>query len=79
VPCSERGLRLAGINDHTASLLAMLEQVLRDAGRYDVLHFHVDFLHFPTFRHLAGQMPDDPARAPGPARFPARPSAPSRR
>ncbi len=53
VPCAEKGLRLAGINDHTASLLAMLEQVRRYAGRYDVLHFHIDFLHFPTFRHLA--------------------------
>jgi len=53
VPCADTGLRLAGINDHTASLLAMLEQVRRDAGRYDVLHFHVDFLHFPTFRRLA--------------------------
>jgi glycosyltransferase involved in cell wall biosynthesis len=53
VPCAERGLRLDGINDHVASLLAMLERVRREAGRYDVLHFHVDFLHFPTFRHLA--------------------------
>src|SRR5690242_12825743 len=40
IPGAEQGLRLAGINDHTASLLAMLEQVRRDAGRYDVLHFH---------------------------------------
>lgn len=55
IPCSETGLRLAGINDHTAYLLAMLEQVRQDAARYDVLHFHIDFLHFPTFRHLAGQ------------------------
>lgn len=53
IPGAETGLRLQGINDHTASLLAMLEQVRRDAGRYDVLHFHIDFLHFPTFRHLA--------------------------
>lgn len=55
VACAKTGLRLAGINDHTASLLAMLERVRRDAGRYDVLHFHVDFLHFPTFRHLANK------------------------
>jgi glycosyltransferase involved in cell wall biosynthesis len=53
VPCCETGLRLNGINDHTASLLAMLGRVLRDANRFDVLHFHMDFLHFPTFRHLA--------------------------
>jgi glycosyltransferase involved in cell wall biosynthesis len=55
VPCSDTGLRLAGINDHTASLLAMLDRVRRDAELYDVLHFHIDFLHFPTFRHLAGK------------------------
>jgi len=55
VPGAETGLRLAGINDHTASLLAMLDRVLDEAGRYDILHFHVDFLHFPTFRHLAGK------------------------
>lgn len=55
VPCAQTGLRLAGINDHTASLLAMLDRVLSDAERYDVLHFHIDFLHFPTFRHLAGK------------------------
>src|ERR1041384_4067357 len=53
VPCAEKGLRLSGINDHPASLLAMLEQVRLDAGQYDVLHFHIDFLHFPTFRYLA--------------------------
>ena len=50
-----KALRLAGINDHTASTLVMLDQVLRDAARYDVLHFHVDFLHYPSFRHLAGK------------------------
>ena len=55
VPCSKTGLRLAGINEHLASLLAMLDRVLRAADQFDVLHFHVDFLHFPTFRHIAGK------------------------
>ena len=55
IPGSKSGLRLAGINDHTASLLAMLEMVRQDAARYDVLHFHIDFLHFPSFRQLAGK------------------------
>ena len=55
VPCAETGLRLAGINDHTASLIAMLDRVLGVADQYDILHFHVDFLHFPGFRHLAGK------------------------
>ena len=55
VPCAPTGLRLAGINDHLASLLAMLDRVLGVADRFDVLHFHIDFLQFPTFRHLAGK------------------------
>jgi glycosyltransferase involved in cell wall biosynthesis len=55
VPGAKTGLRLAGINDHTASLIAMLDRVLGVAAEYDILHFHVDFLHFPTFRHLAGK------------------------
>ena len=55
VPGAHTGLRLAGINDHTASLIAMLDRVLSDADRFDILHFHIDFLHFPTFRHLAGK------------------------
>src|SRR6201999_2668836 len=55
VPCAPQGLRLSGINDHTASLLAMLERVRGMADQFDILHFHIDFLHFPTFRHLAGK------------------------
>lgn len=55
VPCSEAGLRLAGINDHAASTLVMLDRVLREADRYDILHFHVDLLQYPMFRHLAGK------------------------
>ena len=52
VPCSDTGLRLAGINDHLASLLAMLDRVLRVADQFDILHFHIDFLQFPQFRHI---------------------------
>jgi glycosyltransferase involved in cell wall biosynthesis len=55
VPCAPTGLRLAGINDHVASLIAMLDRVLSEVERFDMLHFHIDFLHFPTFRHLAGK------------------------
>jgi len=55
VPCVPTGLRLAGINDQVASLIAMLDRVLGAAGQFDILHFHVDFLHFPVFRHLAGK------------------------
>lgn len=55
VPCAEAGLRLAGVNDHTAYTLAMLDRVLRRADSFDVLHFHTDLLQYPLFRHLAGK------------------------
>ncbi|MDQ8755716.1 glycosyltransferase family 4 protein [Sphingosinicella sp. LHD-64] len=55
VPCAPTGLRLSGINDHLASLLAMLDRVLVRADDFDILHFHIDFLHFPTFRHMTGK------------------------
>ena len=53
VPCAPRGLRLDGINNHLAYTVAMVDRVLRDADQYDFIHFHVDFVHFPLFRHLA--------------------------
>ena len=44
-------LRLGGqqVSDVAAHFL-LLEQVLRCADNFDVLHFHVDFLHFPFTR-----------------------------
>lgn len=52
VPCSPRGLRLAGIRDHTASHLVMLEKVRARAAEFDVIHFHIDLLQYPLFRDL---------------------------
>ena len=52
VPSVARGLRLAGIRDHTASTLVMLDQVHRRANEFDIIHFHVDLLHFPIFQNL---------------------------
>ena len=53
VACAPRGLRLAGINDHTASHLAMLGRVRERAERFDVIHFHVDLLPLAMFADLA--------------------------
>src|SRR5688500_9613180 len=53
VPCSPSGLRLAGIRDHTANNLVMLDRVLAAADQFDVIHFHTDLLQFPLFKHLA--------------------------
>ena len=55
VPCAPRGLRLDGINNHLAYTVAMVDRVFEDADHYDFIHFHVDFVQFPLFKHLAGK------------------------
>ena len=55
VPCADQALRLQGINNHLSYTVAMLRKVMDDADRYDVLHFHTDFVHFAPFRHMAGR------------------------
>ncbi len=39
-------------SDHAAHL-AMLDRVRADADRFDILHFHIDLLHFPMFEPWA--------------------------
>ena len=56
VPCSERALRLdSTIRDPLPYYMVMLDRVRRRAHEFDVLHFHIDYLHFPLFRHLAAR------------------------
>lgn len=55
IPCADEALRLAGIDNHLAYTVAMIDRVLRDSDQYDVLHFHVDFVHFPLFRSMAAK------------------------
>lgn len=38
--------------DPLAWHLLQLAQVAREAGDYDVIHFHTDFLHFPLWRRM---------------------------
>src|SRR3954470_24737142 len=52
VGCTPRGLRLAGVRDHTASHLVMLNQVRRHVDEFDIIHFHVDLLQYPMFRDV---------------------------
>jgi glycosyltransferase involved in cell wall biosynthesis len=54
VACRERALRLdPAVLDPNPHLLVMLEEVSRRAAEFDVLHFHIDFLHFPVFKDQA--------------------------
>jgi glycosyltransferase involved in cell wall biosynthesis len=51
VPMCPRSLRLdRSCVDQLVHHLLMLEQVLRRADAFDVIHFHVDYLHFPLSR-----------------------------
>lgn len=56
VACGERALRLeAAVFDPIPHMLVMLAEVHRRAAEFDVLHFHIDLLHFPIFQDLAAQ------------------------
>jgi glycosyltransferase involved in cell wall biosynthesis len=54
VRCSDMSLRLnPAVKDSLPYHLIMLDQVRRQADKFDVLHFHVDLHHFPLMRDLA--------------------------
>lgn len=53
VPVVPRSLRLSGIHDSTAYNILMLDQVAARQHEFDVLHFHIDFFHYPLFRGMA--------------------------
>src|SRR4051812_48215524 len=54
IRCSDRALRLNPVvKDPLPHHVVMLEQVRQLADQFDVLHFHVDLLHFPMIREFA--------------------------
>ncbi|MDF2620518.1 MAG: putative glycosyltransferase protein [Xanthobacteraceae bacterium] len=56
IPCSRQALRLnPNVRDHLPYHVAMLEEVRRRVDEFDVLHFHIDFLHFPMSRDFVGR------------------------
>jgi glycosyltransferase involved in cell wall biosynthesis len=51
VPCTPRALRLdSAVRDALPHHMIMLDKVRERADDFDILHFHVDYLHFPLFR-----------------------------
>jgi glycosyltransferase involved in cell wall biosynthesis len=51
VAATRRSLRLDGkCVDQLAHHIRLLELVAKDAGKYDVIHYHIDYLHFPLSR-----------------------------
>src|SRR6266508_6365191 len=54
VPLTPRSLRLdEAVQDPLAHQVRLVERVARNADAFDVLHFHIDYLHFALLRHLA--------------------------
>ena len=54
VPCAREALRLnPSVKDPIPYYMLMLDKVRRRAHEFDILHFHIDHLHFPLFRDIA--------------------------
>ncbi|WP_298721686.1 glycosyltransferase family 4 protein [uncultured Ferrovibrio sp.] len=55
VPVRDQAIRLdpEALKSDIAAHLSMLHEVRRRADQFDVLHFHVDLLHFPYFQDIA--------------------------
>ena len=54
VPCCAKALRLdPAVRDPVPHILMMLDEVRARADDFDVLHFHMDLMHFPVFRDIA--------------------------
>ena len=50
-PMTPRGLRLdPEVHDPQAHHVAMVARVAEDADAFDVVHFHLDYVHFPVVR-----------------------------
>lgn len=52
VAVGERALRLQGkqVTDPISHHVRLIERVFRQAAEFDILHFHIDYLHFPLAR-----------------------------
>jgi glycosyltransferase involved in cell wall biosynthesis len=54
VPIVARSLRTDPLSvDALAHHIVMVEHVLRSAASFDIVHFHIDYMHFPLSRRLA--------------------------
>jgi glycosyltransferase involved in cell wall biosynthesis len=51
VPCCSRALRLdTRWKDPLVHHYLMLEEIARQSSRFDIIHYHIDYLHFPYSR-----------------------------
>src|SRR5207245_3319830 len=50
IPISPRSLRLGKAVDSFAHHIVLLEEVFQRLDQFDIVHFHIDYLHFPLSR-----------------------------
>src|SRR5438270_1090810 len=51
IPGCEQALRLSPDSiDHLAHHLVLMERVLRHKDEFDLIHFHIDYMHYPVSR-----------------------------
>ncbi|MBB5055251.1 glycosyltransferase involved in cell wall biosynthesis [Afipia massiliensis] len=56
VACTPQALRLdPDARDTIPHMMVMLDKIRERADEFDILHFHIDYLHFPLFRADAGR------------------------
>jgi glycosyltransferase involved in cell wall biosynthesis len=54
ISCAKTALRLdPNVIDAIPYYMLMLDRVRRCAEDFDIIHFHIDYLHFPLFRYRA--------------------------
>ena len=52
VPACKKALRLdSNCVDQLAHHVIMLDEVFSESENFDIIHFHIDYLHFPYSRH----------------------------
>jgi glycosyltransferase involved in cell wall biosynthesis len=57
VSCVPRALRLdPKVCDVIPYYMLMLDRVRRQSHQFDILHFHIDYLHFPLFRDMSSRV-----------------------
>lgn len=48
VPATEKALRLSGAVDQLAPHITMLQLVQNNIKNFDVVHYHIDYMHYPV-------------------------------
>ncbi len=57
VPIVKQALRLdSGVRDFSPYHFVEIDKVFQRAHEFDVLHFHIDLMHYPLFRRMADRV-----------------------